>query len=121
VNDDEQASATPSPQQQVVEVASAILHGELGVIEGSRLLCALRFRVSTLDHDPDFLPFIGIDSETDHLPVGEILQHWASDALVRLAPEIRAAENHWRQWAFTSAQRLIDRFSSAASENTRNA
>ena len=121
VNDDESASSSPSPQQRVVEVASAILRGELGVIEGSRLLCALRFRVSTLDHDPDFLPFVGIDSETDHLPIGEVRQLWASDALVRLAPEIQAAEDHWRQWAFTAAQRLLDRFSSTSNDKSRNA
>src|SRR6266702_3558837 len=65
MNDEESSSPNPSPQQRVIEAASATLRGELGVIEGSRLLCTLRFRVSSLDHDPDFLPFFAIDSETD--------------------------------------------------------
>ena len=121
VNDDEQASPSPTPQQRVVEVASAILRGELGVIEGSRRLCSLRFRVSSLDHDPDFTPFVGIDSETDHLPIGEVRELWAPEALVRLTPEIQATEDHWRQWAFTAAQRLIDRFRATSNDNTRNA
>ena len=121
VNDDESASPSRTPEQRVVEAASAILRGELGVIEGSRLLRSLQFEVSSLDLDPDFIPFIGIDSETDHLPIGEVRQLWAPDALVRLAPEIKAAEDKWRQRAFTAAQRLLDRFSSTSSDNTRNA
>ena len=121
MNDDESPSPNPTPEQRVVEVASAILRGELGVIEGSRLLHSLQFEVSSLDHDPDFIPFVGIHSETDHLPIGEVRQLWAPEALVRLAPEIQAAEDKWRQRAFTAAQRLLDRFSCKSNDNTRNA
>jgi hypothetical protein len=89
-----------------------MLSGELGVIEGSRRLCQLRSGVSSLDQDPDFILFVGIESDTDHLPVGEVRELWAPDALSRLAPQIQAAEDHWRQSAFIAAQRLLDRFGS---------
>src|SRR4051812_7924138 len=109
VNDDE-ASAIPSPQQRIVDVASAILRGELGIIEGSRQLCSLQFRVSSLDHNPDFLSFVGIDSETDHLPVGDVRRHWAADALARKDIEIRKAEAFYRDHAIAGCERLLARF-----------
>jgi Protein of unknown function (DUF2489) len=111
VNDDESAQ-DPSAEQRVVAVASAMLRSELGVIEGSRLLCTLRPQVSSLHHDPDFLTFVGIDSETDHLPVGDVRQHWAPDALVIKDQEIQAAEAFYRDLAFAGCERLLARFGS---------
>lgn len=111
MNDDEPVSPSRAPQQLVVEVATAILRGELGVIEGSRLLCSLQFCVSSLDHDSDFLPFVGIDSETDHLPVGDIRQHWAADALARKDIDIENVEALYRDSAIAGCERLLARFS----------
>ena len=59
-----------SNRQQVVTVARDILEGRSGVIEGSRLLASLSHRIGLGEFDADFLPFVGIDSETDHLPWG---------------------------------------------------
>jgi hypothetical protein len=111
-----------SPQERIVEIASAMLRGELGVIEGTRLLRELGFRVSSLDHDPDFIPFIGIDSMTDHLPIGDKQRYlWAPDALARKDLEIQAADAYWREKAFTACRRLLDRFSSTSNDKIRNA
>ncbi len=120
VNDDEPSSSNPSPQKRVVEAASAILRGQLGIIEGSRLLCSLGFRVSLLDHDPDFLPFIAIDSETDHLPIGDVRHHWATDALANKDQEIQAAEAFHREDAIAGCERLLARFGSTSNDNGRN-
>ncbi len=110
MKDSESDFTEQSPQQQVVEAASAMLHGELGIIEGSRLLAGLCCRVSSLEHDPDFLCFVGIDSETDHLPIGDIRQHWASEALAVKDAEIRAAESFHRDHAIAACQVLLRRF-----------
>jgi hypothetical protein len=99
-----------SPQQQVAEVASAMLRGELGILEGSRLLVSLCSQVSALDHDPDFLCFVGIDSETDHLPLGDVRQHWEPDALASKDQEIRAAEAFYRDHAIAACRALLVRF-----------
>jgi len=40
--------------------------------------------------------FIGIDSETDHLPVGKVREHWAADALEAKDAEITIAEERWK-------------------------
>ena len=120
MSNDESTSPGPTPGQQVVAVATAILRGQLGVIEGSRRLCSLRPHASSLDHDPDFLPFIGIDSETDHLPVGDVRQYWVADALVGKDLEIQEAETCYRDSAIAGCERLLSRFSSASIGHTRN-
>ena len=100
-------------RQNVVRVARAMLDGQLGVIDGSRQLCALRSRVSPLDFDPNFLPFVGIDSETDHLPIGEVRQHWAADALATKDAELGDAEPQYREMALSGCHRLVERFSAS--------
>ncbi|MBA3573298.1 MAG: DUF2489 domain-containing protein [Pyrinomonadaceae bacterium] len=107
-------------QQQVIAAASAILRGEMGIIEGSRLLCSLRSRVSSSDHDFDFVPFVVIDDATDHLPIGDVRRHWAADALVRKDLEIQAAEALYRVDAVAGCERLLIRFGTQPNDQTRN-
>lgn len=106
----ESAFAEQPPQQQVIEAASAMLRGELGIIEGSRLLAGFCPRVSLAEHDPDFRCFIGIDSETDHLPVGAVRLRWAAEALAGKEEEIREAETFHRARAIAACQVLLLRF-----------
>jgi hypothetical protein len=116
VDEEESVSPPAAPQQRVIEVASAMLAGEIGIIEGSRLLCSLRSCIPLSDHDPDFLPFVGIDGETDHLPVGDVRQHWASDAHARKDQEIQAAETFYRERARSGCEHLLTRFNATTME-----
>ena len=89
-----------------------MLDGCIGIIDGSRQLSALLHHIDVDEFDDDFVPFIGIDSETDSLPVGESRKHWAADALQKKDAEIAAAEAHWRSHALPACTRLIARFGS---------
>ncbi|HEY0615269.1 MAG TPA: hypothetical protein VGC96_11530 [Candidatus Elarobacter sp.] len=53
----------------LVDVAQKMLAGEIGPIEGSRKISRLRFDVDDEENDV-FNPFIGVDSESDDLVVG---------------------------------------------------
>lgn len=53
----------------LVEIAQKMLAGEIGPIEGSRKISRLRFDVEDEENDV-FHPFIGIDSESDDVVVG---------------------------------------------------
>ena len=57
--------------------------------------------------DPDFLPFVGIDSETDHLPIGEERQHWNPEALRERDVEIERSQEHWRDYALDACRKLM--------------
>lgn len=79
---------------EVVRVAQGVLAGTIGVVEGSRRLASLGHEL--WHHDTDFVPFVAIASETDHLPVGEARRQWAGDALNQKNAEIETAEKRHR-------------------------
>src|SRR5947207_7958242 len=76
---------------KIVATAQRILSGALGVVAGAHQLSGLRFEVGA-EKDSDFIFFVGVDSETDHLPVGEVRSRWNLDALKAKDDELRAYE-----------------------------
>jgi hypothetical protein len=97
-------------QHEIVRVARGILDGSMGVIAGAREMTKLHFRSHSKERDEDFLVFVGIDSETDHLPLGDVRRHWSPDALARKDVEIREAEDFFREQAHAAARALIARY-----------
>ncbi len=93
---------------EVVRVAKSVLAGSVGVIEGARTLASLGHELGELDQD--FIPFVAIHSETDHLPVGSERQHWAADALQEKDAEIERTEGFHRARALVACKRLVERF-----------
>ena len=103
-------SAMERSRERLVETARAVLRGELGVIVGARAINRLRHE-SADPLDPDFLRFVAIDSDTDHLPVEAAERgHWDPAALAAKDAEIAEAEAHWREAAREGCQQLIARF-----------
>jgi hypothetical protein len=94
--------------KRAIEVARRVLTGELGVIEGSRALSAMRweFGHDVTDH---FSPFVAIASETDDLPVGAVRSLWDLAALVRKDLEIERSEQFYRPQALEACRVLIER------------
>ncbi len=99
-----------SNRQKVARIAQDIVSNHIGVIEASRLLARLRFGVAVDQWDPDFITFVGIDSETDDLPLGEARHHWSPSALALKDVEIAHAEEFYRDSALVAASHLIARF-----------
>jgi hypothetical protein len=98
-------------RQKVVAIAQRLLAGEMGVIEAARQINAFRGKRVGLDEfDPDFLTFVGIDSETNHLPLGESRRYWAADALARKDVEIARCEELLRSRGVEAASHLVARF-----------
>jgi hypothetical protein len=53
------------------------------------------------------LPFAGIASETDSLPVGEVRQYWNPESLKLKDREIATAEQLYRENAVTAVTELL--------------
>jgi hypothetical protein len=104
------SSDASEAQQKIAETARDMLSGAMSFIEGARLINRLRWAAELAEFDPDILPFIGIDSETDALPLGEVRKHWAPEALAKLQPEIERLEKWARDFGRLNCQNLIDRF-----------
>ena len=94
---------------KIVAVAQSILSGELGIVAGSRQLAALRSDVGA-DRDSDFLFFVAVDSETDHLPLGDARSHWNPDALKVKDEELRNFEASARNSALEICRSLIQKY-----------
>lgn len=96
-------------RREVVLVAQRMLSGHCGIVEGARQLSGLAHRLAA-EHDPNFTFFIGVDSETDHLPIGDVRQRWAADALRKKDEELRSLEGFFRADALHACQNLILKF-----------
>jgi len=83
------------------------LSGALSYIEGARKIARLRF-CADLEWDPDIVPFVGIDSETDALPMRDSL--WDPEALKDLQPKIDRAERWAREFGKEHCEQLVKRF-----------
>ncbi|MBK9926785.1 MAG: hypothetical protein IPP66_16045 [Anaerolineales bacterium] len=98
-------------QNQVVDVCEAILCGETSVLLGARTLSRLHYELFK-QIDDDFVLFIGIDSETDNLPIGDERKYWNEKVLVEKDKEIAEYEARVGHEVFDACQKLINRFSS---------
>jgi len=101
-------SAVLKARRLIFETASKILSGAVLPIEGARIIAASRF-AARLQNDPDILPFVGIDSETDALPLGNERKHWQAQALAGLQPRIDQAQQWAREFGSGHCQNLLAR------------
>lgn len=102
-----------SKRSEVAHTARMIRDGKLNVVEGAWQLSALRYDVSQKDFDDDFMLFVAIASETDHLPVGEVRKQYSSNALRKADAEIAEAEKLCRAQVEVACEKLIARLSNA--------
>jgi hypothetical protein len=97
-------------RRNILECSRAMLSGELSYIEGSRKIVS-SWRSAKLDEwDSDFLPFVGIESETDALPLGKMRSYWNAAALEALQPEIDRLEVWAKNFGEPFCRNLIKRF-----------
>lgn len=96
------------PTVRALQVAGQLIAGEIGVIEACRELSALRYSFGS-EYEEHFLPFVGIDSETDDLPIGPVRREWSAEALARKDIEIARCEQLYRNPALDACHTLIER------------
>jgi hypothetical protein len=99
-------------RKAVVDAARGLANGAIPFVEGVRQLAVLKFEVSRLDHDPDFMLFVGLASESDHLPPHELRSQCAPAWLERCDREVLELEALNGQRVRAACARLVGRFSS---------
>jgi hypothetical protein len=65
---------------------------------------------SSTEHDNDVLVFVGIDSESDHFPLGDVRRHWSAEALKAKDEELKNYELRVRERAFRACESFIARY-----------
>ncbi len=109
-----QREPTAEARHRAVQIAHEVLAGRLGVMEGARSLSALRTQVGVAEFDDDFIVFLAVDSETDHLPLGSVRQYWDPLALARKDAEAAEIAKSARPDVFAACRRIISRFAPPA-------
>ena len=94
---------------KIVAICEAMLNGKIGIIAGSRSLQSLGFELFK-EHNEDFLIFLGIDSQTDHLPVDKERMNWNLEALDRKDVEISEWEKFYSDDALSQCTKLVEKF-----------
>ena len=98
--------ATETDHLRAREIAQAVLDGRTTVVEAVRQLVSLAHTDAIAElEDRRFI--IGLESETDHLPVGEVRGLWAPDALKEKDVEIARVETFYRADFLKTCQRII--------------
>lgn len=85
----EQTERLVVKRHELVEVASAMLAGDMNLIEGVRQICSLRFAVGDPENEV-FLVIRGIESETDTFPLGQPRSSYSQEYLQRMDAEMQS-------------------------------
>ena len=100
-------------REKAINAAQAILAGEMGIIEGARLLSTLApDLVPDWKVDPDLLVLAALDSETDDLPVGAQRKLWEAKALAERDALVARIEADARESVEAACRNILSRFSS---------
>lgn len=98
-------------RREAGELARAMLDGKVDYLEGAIRLDALRSEMDIAADDEDFLSFLEIASETDHLPIGRVRERWSKEALKRLEPEIKSTAAWARKISLSNCESIERRYS----------
>jgi len=101
-------------RDEVSNAAFALSAHEVPFLEGVRKLASLRFTVSSDHHDPDFMLFVGIASQADHIPNKEVRSLCSETWLAQCDDESKELELFYGQQVLSACAKLIARFTPAA-------
>lgn len=108
----------PLNEQHVLAGRKAICHtaislrsGTIPFLDGVRKLATLRFHASASGSDEDFMPFVAVDSEANHLPSQSALAYCSNEWLVKSEAEMKEVIELHGSAIFAACDKLIQRFS----------
>lgn len=101
-----------SLHREIVATAQGVLDGSIGIVDAARVLAGVSFALGA-ENDEPFISFQGIDSETDHYPLGEVRARWNPDALAREDAERERYEATIREDVKEDCRVLIAKYANA--------
>ena len=101
---------TRNDVSELIDVAQKMINGELHLIEGVRKLRKLIYDIGR-EEDALFLPIIGVESETDHYPIGNLRDQCASSYLQEADSDMEAYLNESKPIILKTCQKIIESFS----------
>lgn len=90
-----------------LSTAQAVLEDRIGIPEAVRTLSSHYSSGSKLVSEDDYNLFRGIDSETDHVPLGAVRAHWHTDSLKEKDAEVTKYEELSRNLVRSACERIL--------------
>lgn len=94
---------------ELVRVADEMLKGQMHLIEGVRRICGLRHQIGDADN-PVFMPIRAIDSETDHMPLGQMRDGCETGYLQRIDSEMKAYLDQAKDDILSACREIVRMF-----------
>ena len=99
-----------SDAQLALRIARDILDGSTPILLGCRRICGAIHRLG-IDRDEPFVSFIGVESETDHLPIDpEERKLWNAQVLVEKDEEIARATEWAKDMVLAASRAVVQQF-----------
>ncbi|RDX39104.1 hypothetical protein DZA51_00250 [Vibrio campbellii] len=96
-------------QKEIVDICLLLLNEDIDFIDGCRQLVSLRNQLG-LECDPDFLPFVGVTSETLDYPELGIRDNFSADYLKRIDEEMSDYISLARPFITEACRTLISKY-----------
>lgn len=103
-----------SDRREIVCICQSLISGNIDFIEGCRQLVSLRNRLN-LENDLDFLPFVGVVSETDDYPGLSIRENFSFDYLKKIDEDVSNYVTLVRPSIINACSILISKYGSGNS------
>lgn len=97
-------------RKRVVEIAGSIVAGTLRPLLGARYLSRYVHDLEQEMSQDAWRTIVGVDSESDHLPIGPERQYWAPEALQEKDKEALEYEQRIKADVMRAAEELLRRF-----------
>ncbi|MEJ2613180.1 MAG: DUF2489 domain-containing protein [Candidatus Thiodiazotropha sp.] len=96
-------------RQKVVDLLRDVIDGKTSILVASRQIVQLRFEIDFDENDKDILAFVGIDSESDSLPIGLERAYWSEEALKNKENEIMEIEKWALDFGIEACKNLMEK------------
>jgi Protein of unknown function (DUF2489) len=96
----------PEAIEEILKICRGLLDDRIPLIDGCRQLALLRHEVDP-GQSAAFDTFIAVDSETDHLPLGEVRQYCSPTWLEKADEQVAHAERLYREPVREAAEALL--------------
>lgn len=101
-------------RNEVVDLATSLLNDKVSFLEGIRALNSIRHQVSDQEFDDDFMLFVEIDSDTDHLPSLDMRANCSVSWLMKSDQEVLKLKELYNKQLKAACNKLILRFQTIA-------
>jgi len=81
-------------RDKIAATGRSMLAGDCSYIEGTRLICGLLDSARLDRLEQPFIRFVGIASETDEVPIGQVRERWHPEAKIKLETDWGDAERY---------------------------